>query len=264
MTRMEYPASATSSRARTVQDSSFAGLHRDGDEWRSGTLSEVLRRCAPLPRPALFVGLADDALPILLNLNNPAGGSVLIAADAGAGKTRLLHTICRAAEQVHDPGNVRYVVISENAEEWGDFIESPHLQEILSFRQASTAASLASLTHWAQSGERRGGGFVLLLVDGLRALAADSTNQDVARRLLLQGPSWGIWPIVTVNASEAPALERWLGLFPSQLYGHVENGRDAETWTHSTDNRLRRLLPGSQFAMQEAQSWLPFWLPDID
>lgn len=60
------------------------------------SLAESLSRMGPLPREALFLGLASDGLPVLLNLHNAHPGPLLIAADPGAGKTALLQMIARA------------------------------------------------------------------------------------------------------------------------------------------------------------------------
>ena len=60
-------------------------------------LGDTLAEYAPMPHSALFLGVASDDLPVLLNLHDPVPGPLLVAADAGAGKTRLLQTIAMAA-----------------------------------------------------------------------------------------------------------------------------------------------------------------------
>ena len=45
----------------------------------------------PCPREALFLEIADDGLPILLNLHDPVPGPLLISADQSAGKTSFLN-----------------------------------------------------------------------------------------------------------------------------------------------------------------------------
>jgi hypothetical protein len=54
------------------------------------SLHEVLADFGPMPREALFLGVASDELPVLLNLHEPHPGPILITADPGAGKTALL------------------------------------------------------------------------------------------------------------------------------------------------------------------------------
>ena len=62
------------------------------------TLRTVLADLSPLPREALFLGVASDGLPVLLNLYDSVPGPILITGDSNSGKTKLLQTIARAAE----------------------------------------------------------------------------------------------------------------------------------------------------------------------
>src|SRR6266508_2990455 len=66
-------------------------------------LSEVLSGFGPMPQEALFLGVASDGLPVLLNLYDPVPGPMLIGGDAGTGKTRLLQIIASAAAKMHQP-----------------------------------------------------------------------------------------------------------------------------------------------------------------
>src|SRR5512138_41199 len=67
------------------------------------SLSEVLAGFSPMPPASLFLGVASDELPVLLNLHDPVPGPILITADGGAGKTALLQTVALAAGAVHQP-----------------------------------------------------------------------------------------------------------------------------------------------------------------
>src|SRR4026207_1280797 len=71
-------------------------------------LSEVLAEFGPMPQEALFLGVASDGLPVLLNLHDPVPGPILISGDAGAGKTALLQTIASAAGKMHQPEDLQF------------------------------------------------------------------------------------------------------------------------------------------------------------
>ncbi len=64
-------------------------------------LEQALDEVGPMPREALFLGIAADGLPVLLNLHDPAPGPLLLIADPGAGKTAFLQTIARGVEVMH-------------------------------------------------------------------------------------------------------------------------------------------------------------------
>src|SRR5262245_14932203 len=66
-------------------------------------MSEVLNEFGPLPSEALFLGIASDGLPVMLNLHDPVPGPILIAGDSGTGKTALLQSIAAASGKTHMP-----------------------------------------------------------------------------------------------------------------------------------------------------------------
>ncbi len=224
------------------------------------SLQRVLKDLGPLPHAALFLGVADDELPVLLNLADPVPGPVLIAGDSGSGKTRLLHVIAEAITESHDPDILRFAVIAEVPDEWESLGSSPNCEGILSFRQPLTANYVASLVNWGHS-NRRSGEYVVLLVDGVEGLHADETLHQSLRWLLLRGPSRRIWPIATLKATRAAAVSQWLPSFRTRLCGHIASDRDVTPLVGAADCSFEGLSAGSQFAMREGKAWLPFWLP---
>lgn len=231
---------------------------------RVPSLSTVLKDLTPLPRAALFLGVADDRLPVLLNLADPVPGPVLVAGDSGSGKTHLLQTIAQAVSQTHDPDNLRFAVIAERPAEWESLSESPNCEGILSFNEPLTTNYLTSIVDWAHA-NKNDDQFVLLLIDGLEGLHADATLHQSLRWLLLRGPSRRIWPIVTLKATRALAMNQWLAAFRTRLCGYIAPDRDLTPLTGSPDaNSFSKLQPGMQFSMREGRFWLPFNLPRAD
>ncbi len=223
-------------------------------------LSRVLKDLSPLPHAALFLGIADDRLPVLLNLADPVPGPVLIAGDSASGKTRLLKVIAQAVTETHDEDSLRFAVIAEDPTEWESLGDSPNCEGILSFNQPLTTNYLGSLVNWAHTNKPTDG-FVLLLIDGLEGLHADESLHQSLRWLLLRGPSRRIWPIVTVKATRASAMSQWLPSFRTRLCGHISSDRDLAPLVGNAGAAFDDLAAGSQFAMREGRTWLPFWLP---
>src|SRR5688572_24370439 len=87
------------------------------------TLRTVITDASPLPREAIFLGLAEDGLPVLLNLYDPIAGPLLITGDQASGKTNLLQIIAKAVELTHSPSSVQYAVITQYPDEWANFKE---------------------------------------------------------------------------------------------------------------------------------------------
>ena len=225
-------------------------------------LSNVLHDYTPLPPEALFLGIANDGLPVLLNLKDPVPGPVLIAGDPGSGKTKLLQIIARAIDG-HQRENIRFIILTDNTKEWEGFDQSVSCEAVLSFNQPLTTNYINSLVEWAHN-NKQDKQFILLLVDGLEALNADKEIHQIFRWLFLRGPARRIWPIVTLNATRTLAVTNWLESFRTRLYGRITGEKYTELLIGSSDFFFQDLIAGAQFTMRENNNWLPFWLPNLD
>ena len=228
------------------------------------TLSSVIANASPLPHEALFLGLAEDGLPVLLNLYDPIPGPILIIGDQASGKTALLQTIARASELLHSPAEVQYGIITQYKNEWINFQDNQNSAGIYSTLDSTTQELLQSLVTWAHN-NKGDAQSVLLIIDDLEAVTKlDEQAQQNLRWLLLRGPSRRVWPIITVNAKRAQNMEAWLSFFRTRLFGHIENTQDSHLITGNTNHTLNDLTAGSQFTMREGNNWLKFWAPLID
>ncbi len=225
-------------------------------------LSDVLAEFSPLPREALFLGVATDGLPVLLNLHDPLPGPILIAGDSGSGKTRLLQTIARGVDKVHEPENIKYVVLTNHPEEWRTSNHDENCDGILPHSDSMTAKYIASLAEWAHA-NKGGPQTILILADNLEALTSASETQQYLRWLLLRGPSHQVWPIITLNSTRAGNMHSWLDAFHTRLFGHMENPADAELLSGTSKHSFADLVAGSQFALREGSDWLLFWIPNL-
>lgn len=228
------------------------------------TLRSVIADVSPLPRDAIFLGLAEDGLSILLNLNDPIPGPILICGDQASGKTALLQIIARAVELLHDPSDVQSATITQYPDEWKKFQDNENSVGIYTTQENTTQELLQSLFTWAHN-NKGDGQFILLLIDDLEALTKlDLQTQQNLRWLLLRGPSRRVWPIVTINASHAHNIEEWLAFFRTRLFGSIHEARDAQLVTGRSNEFLEQLITGSQFTMREGNNWLKFWMPTIE
>ena len=229
------------------------------------SLNAVLAEFSPLPHAALFLGLANDGLPILLNLLDPLPGPILITGDAKSGKTNFIKTIASSVSQVHSPNEVRFVVITNNLSEWRDFQRSGNCENILSVEESILTRILHSLVDWAHS-NRNGQLIHLVLIDQVESLLTNPEIQQDLSWLLLRGPTRHVWPVVTVDTSHALSngIQPWLNSFRTRLFGYIQNDRESQMLTGSSNASFTKLLAGVQFAMREGNAWLPFWIPKLD
>lgn len=228
------------------------------------TLSNVLTDIAPLPREALFLGLAEDGLPVLLNLHDPIPGPILIVGDQACGKTILLQTLARAVELLHSPSEVQYCIVTSYPDEWTNFQNSESNIGVYTTQDDGAQELIKSLVEWAHVNKNDERTFLLLMDDLEFLTKLDQQTEQNLRWLLLRGTSRRIWPVVTLNASRAQNIESWLGFFRTRLFGTIQNPQDAHLVTNSSDDILSSLIPGSQFAIREGRNWLKFLAPLID
>lgn len=227
-------------------------------------LRSILAEASPLPREALFLGLAEDGLPVLLNLYDPIPGPILIIGDQASGKTALLQMIARAVEFLHLPDDVQSGIITQYPDEWKKFKGNQNTVGIYATTENTTQELLQSLVTWAHN-NKGDGQSILLLIDDLEALTKlDQQAEQNLRWLLLRGPSRRVWPIVTMNASRAKDMGSWLEFFRTRLFGFIEEALDTQLVTGRSSDGLNQLTKGSQFAMREGNKLLNFWMPTID
>ena len=226
-------------------------------------LSEVLAEYGPMPREALFLGVASDGLPVLLNLHDPVPGPLLIMGDAGAGKTNLLQIIARAAGIMHQPEDLQFGVLTSHTEEWSAFDRIPNNVGVFPLYGNSSQDFLLSLASWAHD-NHSSKQVVLLLLDDLEVAAnLDFDARQNLRWLLLRGPARRVWPIVTVNPQRMDGIQPWLDAFHTRIFGTIQDTQRARQLSVEQAD-LHTLSIGTQFSMREGSHWLRFWIPGIN
>ena len=226
-------------------------------------ISEVLTEFGPMPPEALFLGVASDGLPMLLNLHDPVPGPILIIGEPGVGKTTLLHTIASAAGKMHQPEGLQFGALTNHPEEWSGLANVLNNVGVFPLYHKSSEDFILSLASWAH-GNKTSKQSVLLFLDDLEAVNnLDFDARQNLRWLLLRGPARRVWPIITLNPDRMENVSQWLDAFHTRIFGKVENVQHLQQ-LEAEHAGLGTLNIGSQFALREGDHWLRFWIPSMD
>jgi len=224
-------------------------------------LSRILLEVGALPREALFLGVALDGLPVLLNLHDPIPGPLLVMGDAGAGKTAFLRMLASTIQQTHHPESVQFGVITNHPDEWDGIETTPHAIGVFPVAQNKAQDFIQSLTGWAHANQKAGQ-TILLFIDDLESVAKlePEVIQNL-RWLLLRGPARRVWPVITMNAERYGQVLSWIPMFRTRIFGRIAKEPVADALGSDKSSALNQLEAGMQFALRENGKWLKFWLP---
>lgn len=227
------------------------------------SLSEVLHEYGPMPAEALFLGVASDGLPVLLNMHDPVPGPILVSGDAGTGKTAFLQSVAAAAGRMHQPEELQFGVLTSHPDEWSALEHIPNNVGIFSLYHQSAEDFILSLASWAH-GNKSSQQSVLLLLDDLEAATnLDFDAKQNLRWLFLRGPARRVWPINTLNPNRMENIMPWLDAFHTRIYGPIQSSGHVRALGAESAN-LSSLNNGTQFSLQEGDHWLRFWIPSVD
>ncbi|MCI0550145.1 MAG: hypothetical protein L0287_04250 [Anaerolineae bacterium] len=226
-------------------------------------LSQVLKEFGAMPPEGLFMGVASDGLPMLLNLHDSVPGPLLVVGDAGIGKTDLLQIVARAAGITHTSNALKFGVLTNHTEEWNGFERIPNNVGIHPLYADSAQEFLLTVASWARGSKTESQSILLLLDDLEAATNLDFEARQTLRWLFLRGPARRVWPIVTLNAERSVNLQPWLEAFHTRIFGSIKDNRRAQQLMANGAD-LHTLNSNAQFTLREGNHWLRFWLPSLD
>ena len=234
-------------------------------EEKKASLQELLERIGPLPPFSALIGVCEDGLPFLLDLEDPSPGSILAVADEHSGKTGLLRAILASASALNPSDRVSFTVMAPNPGEYDNLYGLEGNCYVLStFDRAASelVVELAELASQRINGRNRGSIEILAIDD----LAAFVQNNDYEvncylKWLIAHGPHGSVWPVAAIKTSQLWRIRD--GIY--EAFGTFFIGRTSSYQLPSEASLppARLDIPGV-FTAQIGEEWMRFWIPEIN
>jgi len=238
----------------------FAESHRPLESNKTlPTLQEVLANLPiQLPNVALL-GICEDGVPLLLDLQNARLGSLLVVADDLRSSQHLLDIIRLSLTYQNRPHELQIL--------WGSERSIPGSTAMLKTvalhdrEMERTLIHLADIAESRQHGKLLGPTLILLLDDLNLATEIDREARWAMEFLLRNGAQQRVWIVAAQDTASLAKHRLWLERFKTPIFGPIH------------DLKARTLLslpeftevPASAgvFTVNSQGAWLRFWVPEI-
>ncbi len=237
--------------------------------FRIPKLSDVMNGLLPLPGSAMFLGVCEDGLPLLMDVRDRATGSLLIVGDADRASARLLEMMLTSASRTVKPGELRLDLITENPENLINALCYPVTGQLAHPEDAQAAdmiwqhATLAS----RRQGHAAGHPTWLLVIDDLENLShrLDDETLRALQWLVEHGPETHNRVLATFFADRFEFIDdRLLNAFRTRLVGYIPPHAYAEYLSGLRAEVATSLIPGLEYCARISGELVRFWLPEND
>ena len=231
------------------------------------TVGGLMESIKPAPKQSILLGKCHDGLPFLLELGDPELGAILIACDAGYGKTHQLQVMVDSAVRTYAPHDLQVAVLTLNPDEWSGLSRNSKQKKFIQgcyawydSRNANMIESLTELAEARREGERQGAD-ILLVLDDLDAIEDLPMETQVNLRWLMEyGPQSAIWVVAALDTRKVNAMRYWVEPFRTRIIGRVDSKLNLESLVLRSDFPKHSAEPG-EFQVWTGESWLAYRLP---
>lgn len=167
-------------------------------------LAAYIRSIQPLPYYTMLLGICQDHLPLLLDLEHYQTGPILITGSHSNSMRAYLISVLRSGVIINQPNLLEYICVTSGALTFED--QFSLASDTVTFHPADRNAQasimrLSALVEQRNTGRQRGR-VVILAIEDLDTLVHYMDDDVYAHFLWLlrEGPFAGVWPITTLRA----------------------------------------------------------------
>jgi hypothetical protein len=215
----------------------------------------------PLPAYSTVLGICEDGLPLVLDLNDPNPGAILISGGRDTGKSQLLRSILSSACATNTVDQLYFYLITPSPGNQSDLNNYSQCYGILSSYDKATCeliVELAALVEQRKSG-RLLGVKCILAIDNLYELIKHQ-DFDVINHLKWLyrfGASNGVWLISTLESERSNLIEPEL---LTEQKTRIISG--SERWILTDSNSALPMKDHLRsYRTRIGNDWVDFWLP---
>lgn len=207
----------------------------------------------PLPPGTALLGRDEEGAPLLLRLGAPEVSHLLISGTTGSGKTALARGLLTSLALVHDPRELRMVLIDPKGRGLLPLAGLPHLVGEVLREGAAVEKRLGWLVEEMEWREERGvrSPRVVVVVDEVADLLAGSPKVgESLTRLATRGREAGLHLVLCTQKPTAEALGGLLRAnLPCRLVGRVVSAAEAVMASGIKGTGAERLLGRGDFLL---------------
>ena len=221
----------------------------------AATLSLVrLQASLPaLPSGTALLGRDEEGAPLLLRLSAPEVSHLLISGTTGSGKTALVRGLLTSLALVHDPQELRMVLIDPKGRGFGAFAGLPHVVGGILREGAAVEKRLTWLVEemaWREESGVRTPRVVVAVDEVADVVAAAPGCGELLTRLATRGREAGLHLVLCTQKPTAEAVGSLLRAnLPCRLVGRVTSAQEAVVASGIKGTGAERLLGRGDFLL---------------
>ncbi len=215
----------------------------------------------PMPAYTTVLGICEDGLPLVLDMNDPDAGSILISGRRQTGKGELMKSILYSACSTNSVDQLYFYIITPQPGNQIGLTQLAHCYGVLSSYDKAACElvyDIAGLVEQRKSGRHLGAKCILAIDDLYEFIKhQDYDVLNHLKWLFRYGASNGIWLISTVDDERQNLIEQDLL---------------TEQKTRILSGAGRNLLPEpaatpyaeislTTYKTRIGNEWINFWLP---
>lgn len=225
------------------------------------SLEEFLKQFDDIPHGTALLGVCEDGLPVLVDLNDQNTSPVAILGDGGCGKTSLMQGFLESALHWSPSSTIQFLIIAEKHEPFERYCEeyASNCLGLLNPEDPQVEEALLVLTERIEETGFSSQAITLVFVDDLAVVRTTSCYvRNRLEQIMHQGMKARIWLLATLSTANALEMGRWLRYFRTRVLGIMPPQAAIRLGLHPGLN-VQSLPPSRQFAVFSQQQWLKFW-----